>query len=108
MDSLESELARAKALDVDELAAAIEAIGFECTRCGACCRGHDGDHTATVFPDDVRELQDATGDPWRDIARPMPYGLHAGPDGPEGETFEWALQVDDCGDCTFYEEAEDG
>jgi len=42
---------------------------------------------------------------WRDVARPMPYGLAEGADGPEGETFEWALQTDACGDCTFYEES---
>ena len=38
----------------------------------------------------------------------MPYGIEATPDGPEGETFEWALQTDDCGDCTFYAEDDDG
>jgi len=106
MESLEAELDRARALDVSDLADAIESIGFECTRCGACCKADDDDpHTATVFPDEVRELQ-ATDDEydWRDVARPMPYGLSEGPDGPEGETFEWALQTDACGDCTFYEE----
>ena len=36
----------------------------------------------------------------------MPYGLTDGEDGMEGETFEWALQTDDCGDCTFYEETD--
>ncbi|MFB6243277.1 MAG: YkgJ family cysteine cluster protein, partial [Halobaculum sp.] len=45
---------------------------------------------------------------WRDVARPMPYGIEEGPDGPEGETFEWALATDDCGNCTFYEEDDDG
>jgi hypothetical protein len=169
--SLEAELARARDLDVDRLADAIESIGFECTRCGACCKGYepcgdegasDGDdastgagsedhggsddggsggdddapadrepHTATVFPDEVRRLvdaangtlasdaagdataDDATGDgdgrepyDWRDVARPMPYGLTDGPEGPAGETFEWALATDDCGDCTFYREAD--
>jgi Fe-S-cluster containining protein len=117
MESLEAELDRARALDVSDLADAIESIGFECTRCGACCKGEgsesprrdgetvgDDPHTATVFPDEVRELQAATDYDWRDVARPMPYGLSEGPDGPEGETFEWALQTDDCGDCTFYEE----
>ncbi|MFB6127612.1 MAG: YkgJ family cysteine cluster protein [Halolamina sp.] len=147
MESLESELARARELDVAELADAIEAIGFECTRCGACCKaeaGCSGDdltdddragdagesdagdaagdadepgpdpepHTATVFPDEVRELQAAAADAgeepydWRDVARPMPYGLDDGPAGPTGETFEWALATDDCGDCVFYEEAD--
>ena len=106
MESLETELERARALDVASLADAIESIGFECTRCGACCKGMEDEHTATVFPDEVRQLQAATDYDWRDVARPMPYGLSEGPDGPEGETFEWALQTDACGDCTFYEESE--
>ena len=107
MESLEAELARARELDVSDLADAIESIGFECTRCGACCTSDSDDpHTATVFPDEVRELQATTDYDWRDVARPMPYGLSEGPDGPEGETFEWALQTDACGDCTFYEEDE--
>ncbi|TQQ79469.1 YkgJ family cysteine cluster protein [Halonotius roseus] len=122
MDSLETELDRARGLAVDDLADAIESIGFECTRCGACCKGYDPDsdgdgeekepdaadrepHTATVFPGEIRELQDAGDYDWRDVARPMPYGL----DGDDaGETFEWALQTDACGDCTFYEESDDG
>ena len=115
--SLEAELERARDLSVDELADAIETIGFECTRCGACCKGHEGDeHTATVFPDEVRDLRRATRESpefereydWRDVARPMPYGLREGTDGPEGETLEWALQTDACGDCTFYAEDDSG
>ena len=137
MDTLEAELERVQTLDVSELADAIEAIGFECTRCGACCTaaeaptssddddpidGANGDgdsgeveaHTATVFPDEVRRLQEASGQgsdreyDWRDVARPMPYGLRESTDGPEGETFEWALWTDECGDCTFYEERDGG
>ncbi|MFB6159782.1 MAG: YkgJ family cysteine cluster protein [Haloferacaceae archaeon] len=110
MERLEAELARARELSVADLADAVESIGFECTRCGACCRGHGDDpHTATAFPDEVRDLQDATGYDWRDVARPMPYGLTEGDDGTEtGATFEWALQTDDCGDCTFYAEDDDG
>jgi len=112
MESLEAELAEARALDVGALADAIESIGFECTRCGACCTGAEADdgepepHTATVFPEEVRDLQAATEYDWRDVARPMPYGLTDGADGPEGETFEWALATDDCGDCTFYAETD--
>ncbi|WP_435076909.1 YkgJ family cysteine cluster protein [Halococcus sp. AFM35] len=110
--SFEDELARARDLDTGMLADAIEDIGFECTRCGACCKAAESadgreEHTATVFPDEVRELQDTTDYDWRDVARPMPYGLNDGPDGVEGETFEWALETDGCGDCTFYAE-EDG
>ncbi|WP_160134904.1 YkgJ family cysteine cluster protein [Halococcus salsus] len=107
--SFEDELARARDLDTSKLADAIETMGFECTRCGACCKAADGpdgheDHTATVFPDEVRDLQDATGREWRDVARPMPYGVEPGPDGPTGETFEWALETTGCGDCSFYTE----
>ena len=105
MDSLDAELERARALDVSTLADAIEELGFECTRCGACCKGHGEEHTATVFPDEVRDLTTDERD-WRDVARPMPFGLSDGPDGPVGETFEWALQVDDCGDCTFYRDGD--
>lgn len=102
MESLEAELERARALDVDALADAIESIGFECTRCGACCTAEDDEpHTATVFPDEIRDLQTETDRDWNDVARPMPYGLDE--DG-TGETFEWALQTDACGDCVFYEE----
>ena len=116
MESLEADLERARALDVDALADAVESIGFECTRCGACCKGYvdcgddagAGDpHTATVFPDEVRDLQAATDYDWRDVARPMPYGLSGEGEDEAGETFEWALETDDCGDCTFYEEADD-
>ncbi|PSP67859.1 zinc/iron-chelating domain-containing protein [Halobacteriales archaeon QH_8_67_27] len=135
MESLEAERERAVDLDVSELADAIESIGFECTRCGACCKAVEGygdgddndvseadrdggdqrdatggdeghDHTATVFPDEVRRVQETGDYDWRDVARPMPYGLVEGDDGPQGETLEWALQTDDCGDCTFYEETD--
>jgi len=185
MESLESELAAARELEVDALADAIESIGFECTRCGGCCTGYAPDepggapadesdgtsadesdgtpadesdgtpadesgeepdsepggepskepagssepasgdpetgddrepHTATVFPDEVRELVEATESTheeadaaydWRDVARPMPYGLSEDADGQSvGETFEWALATDGCGDCTFYEESD--
>jgi hypothetical protein len=150
MEPLEAELSRARELAVDDLADAIEAMGFECTRCGGCCTGYapdeaggapagdgsgegggagdggDGDchgadddgpdrepHTATVFPGEVREVAAAAearfGESydWRDVARPMPFGLSEGDDGePAGETFEWALATDDCGDCTFYEETD--
>jgi Fe-S-cluster containining protein len=123
VETLETELDRARNLAVAELADAIEAIGFECTRCGACCKAvetegsetdsssnppDDGveEHTATVFPDEVRTLQDAGDYDWRDVARPTPFGLTEGSDGSAGETFEWALQTDSCGDCAFYEEQE--
>lgn len=125
MDSLETELRQARDLSVEDLADAIESIGFECTRCGACCKGHtedvgddpaDGDrtgpdadtHMATIFPDEIRDIRSATGYDFRDVARPMPLGLRDGTADQSGVTFEWALQVEDCGDCTFYTEHESG
>ena len=121
MERLEAELSRARELSVDELADAIESIGFECTRCGECCTaettetGETDPHTATLFPDEARELRAAASElsgedaEWRDVARPMPYGVEDEADGgPSGETFEWAIQTDPCGDCTFYTEADDG
>ncbi len=38
----------------------------------------------------------------------MPYGVDGGDGGQTGETFEWAIQTDACGDCAFYAEADDG
>ena len=135
VDSLEEELARARKLSVEELADAIESIGFECTHCGACCRAEPGcddptarpsysdathaesfpaaggeAHTATIFPDEVRSLLSGQNEAtdWRDVARPMPYGLSPTEGGElEGETFEWALQTDACGDCVFYDDVAD-
>lgn len=124
VQSLEAELTAARDLSIADLADAIESIGFECTRCGDCCTSHgDEAHTATVFPDEIRDLETAERGvdaavrsgktnlvpppedrEWRDVARPMPYGLTEGADGLEGETFEWALQTDGCGDCAFYTE----
>jgi Fe-S-cluster containining protein len=60
-----------------------------------------------VFPDEIRRLQAAGEYDFRDVARPMPYGLTERADGPTGETFEWALQTDGCGDCTFYQEPDE-
>lgn len=109
---LEHERERVRTVDTDALADAIESIGFACTRCGACCTAHGDEdhdeHTATVFPQEVRELQETASREWRDVARPIPYGLADGPEGLEGETFEWALQTDGCGDCAFYAEDENG
>lgn len=101
MEGLEADLRAAREVDVAEIADAIQSIGFECTRCGECCTAeNDTPHTATIFPDEIRSIRDATDRSWDDIARPMPFGVTDG----TGETFEWALQTDDCGDCVFYEE----
>lgn len=105
MEDLEAALERARALDPEALANSIQEIGFECTRCGHCCTGDDGDpHTATIFPNEVRSIVDSRGEDWDAVARPIPYGLDDG----VSETFEWALQTDDCSDCRFLADRGDG
>ena len=102
---LEEELVAAQMLDVKELADTIVEIGFECTKCGACCKGDDGEHTATIFPSEIRKVQKVEEMEWRDVARPMPFGIVKSENGElVGETFEWALQVNGCGNCSFYRE----
>lgn len=86
-------------IDREEIIEAIQAIGFECTDCGACCRGDSSEHVATVFPDEARELLDED-EQWLDVVQPMPFGLdEAG----RGTTLEWSLQTTSCGDCRFLE-----
>lgn len=92
-------------MDPESIAPQIREIGFECTRCGRCCRGTATDpHTATVFPEEIRAIQSQTDRAWEAVARPMPYGLTEG----DGETFEWALQTDPDGTCTFLDEEDAG
>ncbi|MCH2453104.1 MAG: YkgJ family cysteine cluster protein [Halobacteriales archaeon] len=104
---LEEELIAAQMLDVKELAETIVGIGFECTDCGACCKGGEEEHTATIFPSEIRKIQNSGKMEWRDIARPMPFGVRENEKGElVGETFEWALQIGECGDCSFYRETD--
>ncbi len=101
VNRLEAALDWAVTLDTESIAAHIQEIGFECTRCGRCCQASGEDpHTATVFPDEIRTIRASTDLAWDDIARPMPYGLSDG----TGETFEWALQTGGDGRCTFLED----
>lgn len=100
MKRLEASLDWARDYPVDRIASAVQEIGFSCTRCGQCCSGAPAEpHAATVFPDEVRSIRDRTDRSWDDIARPMPFGVADG----SGETFEWALQTDETGDCVFIE-----
>ncbi len=77
----------------------IAATGFRCRQCGKCCRREFGDNTVTVFPFEVREIMEATGLGWLDVARP-----HESSDADElgfYHTFEWALRRKEDGDCFF-------
>lgn len=100
MDRLEAALDWADGFDIEQIADRVQEIGFECTRCGKCCQGTETEpHTAIAFPDEVRAIRETTGMAWSEITSPMPFGVQDG----AGETFEWALQTDDCNDCVFLE-----
>lgn len=85
----------ALSLDVDAIADAVESVGFDCTDCGECCTSGDGPLAVTVFPDERRELADATGALPEEVSEPSPFG--------DEETFEWTVRRDGCGDCFFHE-----
>lgn len=104
MDDLDDALAAACDVEIEAVAAQIQAVGFACTHCGDCCGGTQTEpHTATIFPHEIRSIQAATQLSWSSVARPMPYGV------PYGETFEWALATDETGGCVFHDpDATDG
>ncbi|HIH45052.1 MAG TPA: YkgJ family cysteine cluster protein [Candidatus Methanoperedenaceae archaeon] len=90
------ELSRAQGLDAEKLAGEIRDIGFECRRCGECCRGED-EHVA-VFPFEVRALVGATGLKWLDVAAP-PESQDIDMEG-NMHSFEWVLRRAN-GNCRF-------
>lgn len=99
MASLEAEIDKAMALSIEEITDALLEFGFECTRCGECCKGEsigekdeqDAElqtdsastnyHTATIFPAEIRSIINHisrttnTIVSWDEVARPIPYGL---------------------------------
>lgn len=87
----------AESLDTDEIADAVESVGFECTDCGDCCTSGESPLAVTVFPDERRVLGDTTGLSPEEATEPSPFS--------ETETFEWTVRRDGCGDCYFYDGA---
>lgn len=90
---------RAESLDVEEIADVIYEVGFECTDCGDCCTADDEPLAVTVFPDERRDLAEATeandASP-EEVTEPSPFGGK--------EKFEWTVRRDACGDCFFHQE----
>ena len=94
-----SMLAAAEDIDVTVLARHLKSMGFECTRCGECCRSHQGDNSVIVFPDEVLRIMDANNLSWHNVCKPSApqfidnnNTLHS---------FEWELKRHDNGSCTF-------
>jgi Fe-S-cluster containining protein len=94
--------------DREALAAELMAIGFSCTRCGACCRGDGADDgTVMIGAEETRGLVAASGRSWDEVAAPYPAWTR----GPEGAivTVNWRIrhEADRCiflspGGCTVY------
>ncbi|MBP2144722.1 Fe-S-cluster containining protein [Methanofollis sp. W23] len=84
---------------VDELAVEIKEVGFQCTRCGACCSEiSEGSNLVIVSPGEVRQVAKAAGLPRDEVAEPYPEFL----EGSEGSwyTFDWCLSREG-GHCRF-------
>lgn len=60
-------------MEREELAAAIQNIGFSCTRCGECCRGTETDaNLVMLYPSEVKELSHDTGREAEEFSEPYP------------------------------------
>ncbi|MCL7412689.1 MAG: YkgJ family cysteine cluster protein [ANME-2 cluster archaeon] len=92
-------LVSAAEVDVRALAGQLTSMGFECKRCGECCRSHQADNSVIVFPDEVFRIMDANDLGWYDVCKPSApqfidtiHTLHS---------FEWELKRHSNGSCTF-------
>jgi Fe-S-cluster containining protein len=84
-------------ISVEEVAAQIREIGFECIKCGECCIGDD--NSVTVFPFEIRRIMAATGEGWRGTVQPPAEGEWDS----QGNfhTLEWRIKKENCS-CKFY------
>ncbi|MHC1630242.1 MAG: YkgJ family cysteine cluster protein [Methanoculleaceae archaeon] len=80
---------------IEELAGAVQSIGFSCQHCGSCCSGDD--FLVILTPAEVRAIRTASG---TDPAAPYP-GFIEGPDGSRF-TLAWCLRAEN-GKCPFLE-----
>ncbi|MDD1672928.1 MAG: YkgJ family cysteine cluster protein [Methanomicrobiales archaeon] len=74
--------------EIDRIAQQIQKIGFQCQRCGDCCRG--GDVWVMIYPTEIRAIMELTSSSWECVAEPYPEQVPL----PSGQvcTFEWALK----------------
>jgi len=94
---LREDLEFAERISVEEVAAQIREIGFECTKCGECCIGDD--NSVVVFPFEIRRIIAATGEDWPDTVQPTAEGEWDS----QGNfhTLEWRMKKEN-GSCKFY------
>jgi len=54
-------------------ARAIQAIGFQCIRCGSCCTAiEENSNIVMLSPQEIREIGKRYGFTWNEIAEPYP------------------------------------
>jgi Fe-S-cluster containining protein len=82
--------------EIEAIASQIHRMGFQCQRCGACCRGEG--LRVMVYPAEVRAIAAHCGALWEEVAEPYPEEVVL----PSGQrcTFEWALRTKN-GACIF-------
>jgi Fe-S-cluster containining protein len=85
-----------------DFAQEIQAIGFSCQRCGACCRpGQDDPGLVFASHGEVEALVLSGAGTWDEVARPYPEFVSCG--NGAAVTFGWCLRHED-GRCRFLTE----
>lgn len=97
ISELEGELEVARGLSFHDIASRIEALGFECIRCGGCCTGPDLE--VFLFPKEISRICRILGQKILQVAEPPATGEWD----IEGNyhTLEWRLRHHN-GKCMFY------
>jgi len=107
--SVYAELDVIENVDIDSIAAQIKDIGFECTRCGKCCRGSSGDNRVLLNSEDLRTLEELSlrGDfvvPMLDYPATGSYGKQLVDEKGNLHTFGWMLRRQPDETCVFLED----
>ncbi|HWQ19365.1 MAG TPA: YkgJ family cysteine cluster protein [Methanotrichaceae archaeon] len=94
---LSSQLEAARSIPLEKIASEIRKIGFQCTRCGECCKGDE--NSVVVFPFEMRRIATRTGEPWQETVEPPCTGEWDS----QGNfhTLEWRIKKR-CGSCRYY------
>jgi Predicted Fe-S-cluster oxidoreductase len=79
---------------VRSLTEKLQKIGFQCSRCGECCRQVSPDSDLVIAsPPEIRRIMDATGLCWDEVAEPYPEFFEK--DDGTLFTFEWCIKRKD-------------
>jgi len=85
--------------DPHDLAAEIQAIGFYCRRCGACCRqGEEDSGLVFLSRDEVEDLVASDVGSWDEVVTPYPDFVPCG--NGSSVTFGWCIRHEN-GRCLF-------